>query len=538
VSQNDLLAQVSAVETPVIAGSLILANGGFGGQPLMVLSAPDADGYLRFAPFVANDTLGQGFALAMEPGDFLVGGMAGCLRLDRVCWQYIDGAEVIGSLKPMALARVHRALCTYEARNYANLAHVAPAFVPGRTPIPSSGKVIGARELELLVESSLDGWLTTGRFNDAFERKLGQYLGRKHVRTTNSGSSANLVALTALTSHLLGDRALRPGDEVITVAAGFPTTVNPTLQNGLIPVFVDISVPTYNIDPERIEAAVSPRTRAIMIAHTLGNPFDLDAVMDVAQRHNLWVVEDCCDALGATYRERKVGTFGHIGTLSFYPAHHITMGEGGAVFTDDDILRRAIESIRDWGRDCYCAPGRDNTCGKRFKWQLGDMPAGYDHKYTYSHLGYNLKITDMQAACGLAQMDRLESFIEARRSNFRHLRSRLAPLADRLLLPEPTPNSDPSWFGFPITLLPNVSHTREQLTSFLDRQKIGTRLLFAGNLTRQQYFRGRPHRVSGTLENTDRVMTRTFWIGVYPGLTIEMLDFSANKIIEFMGKKS
>jgi CDP-4-dehydro-6-deoxyglucose reductase, E1 len=525
----------SKVETRLSAGDLIHVNGGDGdGRSLIVLSAPDADGYRRIAPFSSNDKLAQGLSFAVQPGDFLSGGSAGCVRLDRIAWQPIDDADITGALKPAALARVHRALCTYEARNYANLSFAAQAFVPGRSPVPPSGKVIGARELELLVESSLDGWLTTGRFNEAFERKLGEYLGRKFLRTTNSGSSANLLALTALTSHLLGDRALRPGDEVITVAAGFPTTVNPTLQNGLVPVFVDVSLPTYNIDPARIEAAVSPRTRAIMIAHTLGNPFDLDAVMAVAERHNLWVIEDCCDALGATYRSRKVGTFGHIGTLSFYPAHHITMGEGGAVFTDDDALRRAIESIRDWGRDCYCAPGRDNTCGKRFKWQLGELPPGYDHKYTYSHLGYNLKITDMQAACGLAQLDRLDSFIEARRRNFTHLRSRLAPFADRLLLPEPTPNSEPSWFGFPITLLPGVSQTREQLTRFLDRHKVGTRLLFAGNLTRQPYFRGRPHRVSGTLENTDRIMARTFWIGVYPALSADMLDYAAGKIVEFL----
>jgi CDP-6-deoxy-D-xylo-4-hexulose-3-dehydrase len=536
VSQIESHAHLSTIDKPVLAGNLVVAHRGRGGQPLIALSAPDADGYLRLAPIVPADKLSPGCGLMLEATDFAVGGQSGWLRLDRVGWQYIEGAEIIGSLKPAALARVHRALCTQEARTYADLAHGAPTFVPGRTPIPPSGKVIGARELELLVEASLDGWLTTGRFNDAFERKLGAYLGRRHVRTTNSGSSANLLAMTALTSHLLGDRALRPGDEVITVAAGFPTTVNPTLQNGLVPVFVDVSLPTYNIDPERIEAAVSPRTRAIMIAHTLGNPFDLDAVMDVARRHNLWVVEDCCDALGATYRDRRVGTFGHVGTLSFYPAHHITMGEGGAVFTDDDLLRRAIESIRDWGRDCYCAPGKENTCGKRFKWQLGDLPAGYDHKYTYSHLGYNLKITDMQAAVGLAQLDRLDGFVETRKQNFRHLRDRLAPLADRLLLPEATPGSDPSWFGFPMTLLSHLTQTREQLTAFLDRGKIGTRLLFAGNLTRQPYFRDRAHRVSGTLENTDRVMSHTFWIGVYPGLNADMLDFSADKIIEFFNK--
>jgi len=526
-------AQMPRIDWPLPAGSLISLHGG---QPSIVLSAPDADGFLRLAPIVPVDKLGQGVGFALEAADFDAGGPAGWLRLDRVGWHCIDATESRGSLKSKTLARLHRALCTQEARTYADLTLGPPTFVPGRTAVPPAGKVIGARELELMVEASLDGWLTTGRFNDAFERKLGAYLGRKFARTTNSGSSANLLAMTALTSPLLGDRALRPGDEVITVAAGFPTTVNPTLQNGLVPVFVDVTLPTYNIDSTRIEAAVSRRTRAIMIAHTLGNPFDLDAVMDVARRHNLWVVEDCCDALGSLYRDRKVGTFGHIGTLSFYPAHHITMGEGGAVFTDDDLLRRAVESIRDWGRDCYCAPGRDNTCGKRFKWQLGDLPAGYDHKYTYTHLGYNLKITDMQAALGLAQMDRLESFIDSRRRNYRHLMARLAPLADRLLLPQPTPGSDPSWFGFPITLLPHVAQTREQLTRFLDRHKIGTRLLFGGNLTRQPYFRDRQYRVSGTLDNTDRIMTHTFWIGLYPGLSTGMLDFSADKIVEFFTK--
>ena len=521
------------LDMPLSAGGLILARGG---QPLIALSPPDADGYVRLAPIVAADELGQGVGFALETSDFEIGGIGGWLRLDRVGWQFIQDAQTVGSLKPTTMARLHRALCTQEARAYADVAHGAPQFVPGRTSVPPAGKVIGARELELMVEASLDGWLTTGRFNDAFERKLGAYLGRKYARTTNSGSSANLLAMTALTSPLLGDRALRPGDEVITVAAGFPTTVNPTLQNGLIPVFVDVTLATYNINPALIEAAVSPRTRAIMIAHTLGNPFELDVVMDVARRHDLWVVEDCCDALGSTYHDRKVGTFGHVGTLSFYPAHHITMGEGGAVFTDDDILRRAIESIRDWGRDCYCAPGRDNTCGKRFKWHLGGLPAGYDHKYTYTHLGYNLKITDMQAALGLAQLERLESFIEARRRNYRHLTARLAPLADRLLLPQATPGSNPSWFGFPITLRPHVTQTREQLTRFLDRHKIGTRLLFGGNLTRQPYFRDRPHRVCGTLETTDEIMTHTFWIGLYPGLGADMLDYSADKIIEFFGK--
>jgi CDP-6-deoxy-D-xylo-4-hexulose-3-dehydrase len=521
-------------DVPLVAGSVVHGGESGTGQPQVVLSAPDSEGFLRVAPLVSSVPHAAPLGLALELADYLGNGIAGWVRLDRIGWRRIESAALAGTLKPAALARMHRMLCSQEARNFADIAMRHAPFIPGRTVIPPSGKVIGARELELLVESSLDGWLTTGRFNDAFERKLGKYLGRRHVRTTNSGSSANLLAMSALTSPLLGERALRPGDEVITVAAGFPTTVNPTLQNGLVPVFVDVSLPTYNIDPQRVEAAVSPRTRAIMIAHTLGNPFDLDAVMDVARRHDLWVIEDCCDALGSTYRDRKVGTFGHIGTLSFYPAHHITMGEGGAVFTDDDLLRRAIESLRDWGRDCYCAPGRENTCGKRFKWQLGDLPAGYDHKYTYSHLGYNLKITDMQAALGLAQLDRLEGFIEARKRNFRHLHARLTPHAHRLMLPEATPGSDPSWFGFPITLRPHMRCTREKLTAHLERNKIGTRLLFAGNLTRQPYFSGRPHRVSGTLENTDLIMARTFWIGVYPGLSTEMLDFSADKIIEFL----
>jgi CDP-6-deoxy-D-xylo-4-hexulose-3-dehydrase len=524
-----------ATDSPLQAGSLLSASAWRGATDCVALSAPDAEGWGRIAPLVLVEGPGQGLGLMLNSSDFSTGGRPGWLRLDRTGWADLAGARASGLLKPATLAQVHRVLCTQEAKNYAGIALAAAPFVAGRTAVPPSGKVIGARELELLVEASLDGWLTTGRFNEAFERRLGQYLGRRFVRTTNSGSSANLLAMTALTSHLLGERALKPGDEVITVAAGFPTTVNPAVQNGLVPVFVDVKLPTYNIDPALIEAAVSTRTRAIMIAHTLGNPFDLDAVMDVARHHDLWVVEDCCDALGATYRGGKVGTFGHIGTLSFYPAHHITMGEGGAVFTEDDTLRRAIESIRDWGRDCYCAPGRDNTCGKRFKWQLGDMPAGYDHKYTFSHLGYNLKITDMQAALGVAQLERLDGFIEQRKRNWQHLATRLAPFADRLMLPEATPGSDPSWFGYLITLLPAFRRSREALTNELNRHKIGTRLLFAGNLTRQPYFRGRPHRVSGTLHNTDRIMERTFWIGVYPGLSTEMLDFAADKIIAFLG---
>jgi CDP-6-deoxy-D-xylo-4-hexulose-3-dehydrase len=343
-----------------------------------------------------------------------------------------------------------------------------------------------------------------------------------------------LLALTALTSPLLGERALKPGDEVITAAAGFPTTVNPILQNGLIPVFVDSHIPTYNPLPESIEAAISDKTRAIMIAHTLGNPFAAEEIRAIADRHNLWLIEDCCDALGSTYRGKTVGTFGHLGTLSFYPAHHITMGEGGAVFTSDSLLKRIVESFRDWGRDCWCNPGCDNTCGKRFDWQLGDLPAGYDHKYVYSHLGYNLKITDMQAAIGLAQLDRLENFIAARQSNFAYLSNRLSGTA-QLTLPGATPESNPSWFGFPITLSEDAPFKRVDLLRYLDQQKIGTRLLFAGNLTRQPYMAGRDYRIANNLSNADRIMNQTFWVGLWPGLDARALEHIGQSLEDFCG---
>lgn len=420
---------------------------------------------------------------------------------------------------------------------YAAVALAAKPFAPGKSVVPPSGKVIGAAELKNMVEASLDGWLTTGRFNDAFEKRLADYLGVKHVLTTNSGSSANLLAFSALTSHKLGDRAIKPGDEVISVAAGFPTTVNPILQFGAVPVFVDVHLPTYNIDPAKIESAISSKTKAIMLAHTLGNPYDLETITALARKYNLWLIEDCCDALGSTYKGRLVGTFGDIGTLSFYPAHHITMGEGGAVFTNNDQLKQIIESFRDWGRDCFCPPGKDNTCGKRFCWKLGDLPEGYDHKYTYSHLGYNLKISDMQAACALAQMDRVDEFIAARKENFAYLKAGLKSCEEFLLLPEATENSEPSWFGFPVTIKPNAGINRVMLLQYLDQHKIGTRLLFAGNLTRQPYMIGRNFRVAGNLTNTDIVMNDTFWIGVYPGLSKEMLDFTITKIEQFFGVK-
>jgi CDP-4-dehydro-6-deoxyglucose reductase, E1 len=418
---------------------------------------------------------------------------------------------------------------------YSGLVHAPRSFEPGATVIPPSGKVIGAEELRNMVEASLDGWLTTGRFNDAFERALADYIGVKFALTTNSGSSANLLAFTALTSPSLGLRALRPGDEVISVAAGFPTTVNPIIQNGCVPVFVDVDIPTYNIDPALVEAAISDRTRAIMLAHTLGNPYNLRIITELARKHQLWLIEDCCDALGSTFDGRKVGTFGDIGTLSFYPAHHITMGEGGAVFTNNPDLKRIIESFRDWGRDCYCAPGKDNTCGKRFGWQLGSLPAGYDHKYTYSHAGYNLKITDMQAACGLAQLQRIDEFVAARKRNFAFLKERLQSASEFLILPEATPGSDPSWFGFPVTLQENAPSDRVDLLKYLDQNRIGTRLLFAGNLTRQPYFEGRQYRAATPLDRTDVILDRTFWLGIYPGLSEEMLDYVGTKLEQFFG---
>jgi CDP-6-deoxy-D-xylo-4-hexulose-3-dehydrase len=418
---------------------------------------------------------------------------------------------------------------------YAAIALAPQPFLPGLSVVPPSGKVIGAEELKNMVEASLDGWLTTGRFNAEFEKKLAAFIGVKHLITVNSGSSANLVAFNTLTSPKLGERAIQKGDEVIGVAAGFPTTVNPILQFGAVPVFVDVDRLTHNIDASKIEAAIGPKTKAIMLAHSLGNPFNLDVVTALCKKHNLWLVEDCCDALGTTYRGQMVGTFGDIATLSFYPAHHITMGEGGAVFTNNDELKTIAESFRDWGRDCYCQPGKDNTCGKRFCQQLGTLPYGYDHKYTYSHLGYNLKITDMQAACGLAQLDKAPQFIQARKDNYAFLKARLKDCEEFVSLPEPTEHSDPSWFGFPITLKENCPVTRLDLLTYLDQNKVGTRLLFAGNLTRQPYMIGANYRISGDLTNTDNVMNNTFWIGVQPALTREMLEFAAQKIETYLG---
>jgi CDP-6-deoxy-D-xylo-4-hexulose-3-dehydrase len=406
-------------------------------------------------------------------------------------------------------------------------------FIPGETAVPVSGKVLDADDYVALVESSLDGWLTAGRFHEEFERGLARYVGVRNALFVNSGSSANLVALSGLTSPKLGKRALRAGDEVITVAAGFPTTVNPIIQNGMIPVFVDIAIGTYDAIIDQIREAISPKTRAIMMAHTLGNPFDVDAIKAICKENGLWLIEDSCDALGSTYDGKRTGSFGDTATVSFYPAHHITTGEGGAVFVNSPLIKKQVESFRDWGRDCYCATGQDNTCHKRFEWQLGDLPLGYDHKYIYGHIGYNLKATDMQAALGVSQLKKLDRFVAARKANFTYLKNALSDVQD-FIMPEATVNSDPSWFGFPITIRPGSSIDRTALLRHLDDKKIGTRLLFAGNLLKQPAYRNIEHRVIGDLKNSDLVMTNTFWLGVYPGLTDEMLNYVSEVVHDFV----
>ncbi len=417
---------------------------------------------------------------------------------------------------------------------YAEDVHSKKPFIPGKSSIPVSGRVFGGKEIQMLVSSSLDFWLTTGRFNEEFEKRLGKFLGVKFVITTNSGSSANLLALSSLTSEQLGEKSLKPGDEVITVAAGFPTTVNPILQNNLIPIFIDVQIPSYVIDENLIEENITKKTKAIMIAHTLGNAFNIKKITDIARKHNLWLIEDCCDALGTTYDEKFVGTFGDLSTLSFYPAHHITMGEGGAVLTNNPQLKRIVESFRDWGRDCYCPTGKSNTCGKRFEWKLGDLPFGYDHKYTYSHVGYNLKITDMQAAIGLAQLDRLPEFIKIRKENFELLYSGLSSFEKFLILPSSSENCKPSWFGFPITVKDNIPFSKESLVNYLTSKLVDTRPIFAGNLIKQPYFKNKIFRTSKTLSNTDKIMNQSFWIGVFPGLSKDMLEYTIKQFETFI----
>jgi CDP-4-dehydro-6-deoxyglucose reductase, E1 len=419
-------------------------------------------------------------------------------------------------------------------KEYSKLKFKKIKFIPGKTTIPPTGKVIGNTEITNMVEASLDGWLTSGRFNKLFEEKLSKFIGIKNLITVNSGSSANLIAFSTLTSPKLKERAIKPKDEVITVAAGFPTTINPIIQFGAVPVFVDVKIPTYNIDEKAIEEAITPKTKAIMLAHTLGNPFNLKVVKSICEKNNLWLVEDSCDALGSKYEKKMVGTFGDVSTLSFYPAHHITMGEGGAVFTNSIKLKMIAQSFRDWGRDCFCEPGEENTCGKRFNWQLGELPKGYDHKYIYSHAGYNMKITDMQAACGLAQIDRLKGFIKNRKSNFKYIYNSLKSYQEHLILPKATENSDPSWFGFPITIRENSPIKRNELLKYLDEKKIGFRLLFSGNVTKQPYMIGKSFRIVGDLKNTSTIMNNTFWIGLYPGLTNKQLDFVSDQIKNFV----
>ena len=410
-------------------------------------------------------------------------------------------------------------------KEYHDEAFKTKDFVEGESTVPVSGKVFDHKELQYITDSALDAWFTTGKFNAEFEKKLAKYINVKSLLTVNSGSSANLVAFAALTAKELGDDAIKPGDEVITVAASFPTTVNPILQYGAVPVFLDVTIPHYEIDVTHLEAALSPKTKAIVIAHTMGNVFNLDVITAFCEKHNLWLMEDCCDALGATYNGKHVGTFGDVATLSFYPAHHITMGEGGAVYTSNSKLKKIIESFRDWGRDCWCEPGKDNTCGLRFCQQLGDLPMGYDHKYIYSHQGFNLKITDMQAALGLAQLEKLDEFVKIRKHNFDLLKSTLAKHSDKLILPEATPNSNPSWFGFLITVKKDAGITRNDIVQKLNDKKIATRFLFAGDLRKQPYFKDVKYRVVGNLTNTDIIVNDTFWIGVTPMINDEMIAY-------------
>lgn len=434
------------------------------------------------------------------------------------------------SAKAEALrSEIRRLVAEYHAAAFA-----AGPFVPGQTPIPVAGRVFDAAELQRLVDAALDFWLTAGPEASRFERQFAQFCGCRHAVLVNSGSSANLLAVAALACPELEGRHLAPGDEVITAAAAFPTTVNPIVQHGLAPVFVDIEVPTYNVSAARVAEAIGPRTRAIILAHTLGNPFDAAAVAELARQHDLWLVEDCCDAVGAKLAGRPVGTFGALATASFYPAHHLTMGEGGCVLTGDGRLKRLVESLRDWGRACWCEPGKDNTCGKRFAWQWSDLPCGYDHKYTYTHLGYNLKATDLQAAVGLAQLQKLPAFIEARRRNFARLRQGLADLEEFFILPQPTPGAEPSWFGFPLAVRTEAPFSRDDAVRFLEGRRIGTRLLFAGNLLRQPAYRRVAHRVASTLQNTDFVMRQVFWIGVYPGLSEAALEYMIESLHELV----
>jgi len=506
-------------------------------RPVLALSEIDENGDVRVA-FITKAPVGKKQGFALQATDFETKPLKhqSYLRVDKTFNLNISRIEKpVAQLSEKTYEKVLRKLITLDIPNLAKVKYKDKPFIPNKSVIPPSGKVMGETELQYMVEASLDGWLTTGRFNEQFEKELAEFIGVKSLITVNSGSSANLIAFNTLTSPKLGKKSIQKGDEVIAVAAGFPTTVNPIVQFGAIPVFVDVDLKTHNINADLIEVAITPKTKAIMLAHTLGNPFNLGKVKALCEKHNLWLIEDCCDALGAKYDGKMVGTWGDIATLSFYPAHHITMGEGGAVFSNNRRLMTIAESFRDWGRDCYCNPGCDNTCGTRFNKQLGSLPKGYDHKYTYSHLGFNLKISDMQAACGVAQLKRAPEFIKKRNENFDYLKNRLSTLTDFIEFTEATENSTPSWFGFPITIKASSGVSRVELTKYLDQNKIGTRLLFAGNLTRQPYFKHVEYRISGELTNTDITMNSTLWLGIFPALGKEQLDFIAEKLEEFFG---
>ena len=515
-------------------------------RPVLVVSGPNSKGdFMVIAGSFKIQQWNEKHQIVISPDDLQTGRLNNSIIFP--CSKQLVArpkffAAKIGKLQPVKIEQILRMLAAYQVENFYKTCYQQTKqkhFIPRETYIPASGKVLDEKELVNMLEASMDMWLTTGRFNDRFEKKLAEFVGVKHALTVNSGSSANLLAVSALTSPKLGSRRLKPGDEVITAAAGFPTTVAPIVQNKLVPVFVDVELGTYNIDVNQLEQAVSEKTKAIFLAHTLGNPFDIDAVLATAKKHNLWVIEDNCDALGSKYRGKYTGTFGHIATCSFYPAHHITMGEGGAVLTNDSELYKLLLSFRDWGRDCWCPPGKDNTCGSRFNQQHGNLPFGYDHKYVYSHLGYNLKITDMQAAVGLAQLEKLPGFIAQRQQNYQLLYDGLKDLEEFLILPRATEHSEPSWFGFLITIREDAPFNRNQLIEHLEQNKIGTRLLFAGNILKQPVFTESniEYRVVGDLQNTDIIMENTFWIGLWPGLSAEMIEYMVEEIKKVLGVK-
>lgn len=516
-------------------------------RPVVIVEKLAFGDYVYF-PLTSNLKRLKGSEIVLDMKDIAAGTIVKSKALLHKCCVIHESLirKKIAELNKESLAKILKAYIFYKTNACYQIIHrpfqTAP-FIPGKSKINYAGRVFDEKEMINLVDSSLDFWLTHGRYAEKFEKEFAEFLGVKHCSLANSGSSANLLAFMALTSPKLGGRCIRRGDEVITLAAGFPTTVAPIIQYGAIPVFVDVTFPTYNMDCSQLDAAISEKTKAVMVAHTLGNPFDLNAVKSFCDKHNLWLIEDNCDALGSKYlykgEWRYTGTFGHIGTSSFYPPHHMTMGEGGAVYTNDGQLKRLVESFRDWGRDCWCPSGHDDTCKKRFNWQLGELPHGYDHKYIYSHFGYNLKVTDMQAAIGCAQLEKLPGFIEARKRNWKQMRDGLSGLSDKFILPEPTPGSDPSWFGFLLTVKEGAGFTRNEIVNYLESNGIQTRMLFAGNLIKHPCFddlrkSGRSFRVAADVKNTDSIMHNTFWLGVYPGMRDGMIDFIIETVLGFV----